>query len=197
MYTINKKGQSEYTEKRSRFLGFCHHIDSVEQYKELINHYRNIYSDASHVCGAYRLMKTNQIIDFQSDDGEPKGSAGIPLLNSLKKEKLVDSAVVVIRYYGGTNLGIPGLIHAYTTTAQDAIYYSKKVKWKLEKNIELIYAYKFNKSVESVLKQFKASFKHQSFDCEIKSKVLIDSDKIIEFKKQLIKRTSNQIIIKL
>mgnify|MGYP001220467049 CR=1 FL=1 len=197
MYTINKKGHSEYTEKRSKFLGFCHHLDSTEQYKELINHYRSIYSDSSHVCGAYRLMKTNQIIDFQSDDGEPKGTAGVPLLNSLKKEKLINSAVVVIRYYGGTNLGVPGLIHAYATTAQDTIYSSKKIKWKVEKEIELIYAYSLNKSIEFIIKKFKGSVKSQSFDHEIKSKVLIDSELVRVFQEELIQRTSNQIIIKL
>tara|TARA_Y100001970_G_C14007476_1_gene736614 strand:+ start:283 stop:873 length:591 start_codon:yes stop_codon:yes gene_type:complete len=196
MYTINKKGQSQYTEKRSKFLGYCQKIESVEQYKQLINHYRNIYSDSSHVCGAYRLMKMGQIVDFQSDDGEPRGSAGVPLLNTLKKENLINSAVIVVRYYGGSNLGIPGLIHAYTTTAQDSIFYSKKIKWKIEKKIELIYQYKFNKSIQSVIKQFKASIYSQFFGHEIKSQVIIDSKQIDMFKEELIQITSNQIIIK-
>ena len=195
--TIKSIGKGEYKSRGSKFYSYTHPISNHDDYRHLISIYRSNYPDACHVCSAYRLMVHSRLDEQGSDDGEPKGTAGVPLLNSLKKEKLINSAVVVIRYYGGTNLGVPGLIHAYATTAQDTIYSSKKIKWKVEKEIELIYAYSLNKSIEFIIKKFKGSVKSQSFDHEIKSKVLIDSELVRVFQEELIQRTSNQIIIKL
>ncbi|MBR3727148.1 MAG: YigZ family protein, partial [Prevotella sp.] len=109
-----------YSEKRSRFLAFAHHVESVEQVKELLAQYRKRYYDARHVCYAYMLGPERS--DFRAnDDGEPSSTAGKPSLGQINSNELTDVLIVVVRYYGGVNLGTSGLIVAYREAATDAL----------------------------------------------------------------------------
>lgn len=116
MKTVTEIFSSEYRVKGSKFLGFlCPSQDELETEKHLES-IKNEHPAATHHCYAY-LLNPNEPIEFSSDDGEPGGTAGLPILNTLKSNELMSVILIVVRYYGGTKLGKSGLIDAYQTTA--------------------------------------------------------------------------------
>ena len=122
--TIAAGGEGYYTEKRSKFLAFAHHVESTDEVKELIAGYRKKYYDARHVCYAYMLGAGRA--EFRAnDDGEPSSTAGKPILGQINSNELTDVLIVVVRYYGGVNLGTSGLIVAYREAAADAIAHAE------------------------------------------------------------------------
>ena len=114
--TIASTSEGYYTEKRSKFLAFAHHVQTVDEVKELLAGYRKKYYDARHVCYAYMLGAERT--EFRAnDDGEPSSTAGKPILGQINSNELTDILIVVVRYYGGVNLGTSGLIIAYREAA--------------------------------------------------------------------------------
>ena len=121
--TISATSEGYYTEKRSKFLAFAHHVETTDDIKELLAQYRKKYYDARHVCYAYMLGAERK--DFRAnDDGEPSSTAGKPILGQINSNLLTNILIVVVRYYGGVNLGTSGLIVAYREAAADAIAHS-------------------------------------------------------------------------
>lgn len=118
MRSPTKLGQSEYIEKRSRFIGIAKHVDTEEEAKEFIASIKKQYHDARHNCWCYIISGK---AERYSDDGEPQGTAGIPMLEVMKKEGISDAVCVVTRYFGGILLGAGGLLRAYTKAAKDAL----------------------------------------------------------------------------
>ncbi len=119
--TITDNGaEGFYSEKRSRFLAFAHHVDTEEDVKRLVAEYRKKYFDARHVCYAYVLGYQGERTRA-NDDGEPAGSSGQPILRQLRSFGVTFTLVVVVRYYGGVNLGTGGLVVAYKTAAGEAL----------------------------------------------------------------------------
>ena len=115
--TIKTEGEGYYTDKRSKFLAFAHHVTSTDEIKELLTGYRKKYYDARHVCYAYMLGPER--LEFRAnDDGEPSSTAGKPILGQINSNELTDILIVVVRYYGGVNLGTSGLIVAYREAAR-------------------------------------------------------------------------------
>ena len=114
-FTISKTAEAEYKDRGSRFIAIAFPLSSKIEFKEKLSYIKEKYPKASHYCFAYRLglEKTDYRV---SDDGEPSGSAGRPILGELDSKNLTNTAVVVVRYFGGTLLGIPGLINAYKTS---------------------------------------------------------------------------------
>ena len=106
IYTIKVNGKNEFIEKKSRFISYAYFIDSVEKANKYLEELRKEYYDARHICYAYVL--NSPVIEKCSDDGEPSGTAGKPLLDILKKRKLTNVLVVVVRYFGGIKLGAGG-----------------------------------------------------------------------------------------
>ena len=107
--TLKTEGEGYYTDKRSKFLAFAHHVSTVEEIKEILARYRKKYFDARHVCYAYMLGPER--LEFRAnDDGEPSSTAGKPILGQINSNELTDILIVVVRYYGGVNLGTSGLI---------------------------------------------------------------------------------------
>ncbi len=123
--TVKKRASDEFTEKRSRFIGYCTPVKTEEEAVSFINEIRAKHRDANHNVYAY-LIRDNNISRF-SDDGEPSATAGLPVFDVLRKEGLTDVAVVVTRYFGGILLGGGGLVRAYTNGAKIAVDASKKV----------------------------------------------------------------------
>src|SRR3990170_1807427 len=101
MYTIQNKYDVLHTEKKSKFYSFLIPVISEEEYKKALKDIKNKYSDATHWCYAVRYMNNNTLIEKSSDNGEPNGTAGKPILNALKSKELVDVLLVVVRYFGG------------------------------------------------------------------------------------------------
>ena len=113
----NKTGEGYYTEKRSKFLAFAHHVETVDEVKDIVAQYRKKYFDARHVCWAYMLG--DERTEFRAnDDGEPSSTAGKPILGQINSRELTNILVVVIRYFGGVKLGTSGLIVAYVVLKQ-------------------------------------------------------------------------------
>lgn len=122
MKTIINNTKSEIVEKRSKFIGNLCYVNSVQEAENKIKELKKQYNDARHNCFAYRVCEEqNKIIEKASDDGEPSGTAGAPMLNLLSKSELTNCLVVVTRYFGGILLGTGGLVRAYTESAKQAI----------------------------------------------------------------------------
>ena len=166
--TIDSIGEGIYSEKRSKFLAFAHPAASVEQVKDLIADYRKKYYDARHVCYAYVLGAERQ--DFRAnDDGEPSSTAGKPILGQINSNELTDILVVVVRYYGGVNLGTGGLISAYRTAAALAIENASKVKKTVEETVVHTFVYPLMNKVMRTAREMGARIVDMHYDntCEI------------------------------
>ena len=125
--TILKNETAEIVEKKSKFIANLFHVESVEEAENRIKDIKKKYHDARHNCIAYRVAENGQIIEKSSDDGEPSGTAGGPMLNILQKNNLCNLVIVVTRYFGGILLGTGGLVRAYSEVTPQAIEKSTKV----------------------------------------------------------------------
>lgn len=125
--TVLKSETAEVLEKKSRFISYVYHVEDEENIEKLIKEMRRKYHDARHVCFTWRIIKDGQVIERASDDGEPSGTAGAPMLSILKKENLCNILILVIRYFGGILLGTGGLVRAYSEATQKVIEKSKIV----------------------------------------------------------------------
>lgn len=126
--TVSKEGADEFVEKKSRFIGSCRPVSTEEEALQFIADKKSKYWDASHNVYAY-ILRNGGIQRF-SDDGEPQGTAGIPVIESMKKAGVVDAVVVATRYFGGILLGGGGLIRAYSHTASIAVAAAEKIRMK-------------------------------------------------------------------
>ena len=167
--TIKTGGEGYYTDKRSKFLAFAHHVSSVEEIKDILAGYRKKYFDARHVCYAYMLGPERK--DFRAnDDGEPSSTAGKPILGQINSNELTDILIVVVRYYGGVNLGTSGLIVAYREAAADAIVHSEVETRQVEEIITYAFPYPMMNDVMRIVKEMQPRIVSQTYDntCEIK-----------------------------
>ena len=161
--TISSTGEGYYTEKRSKFLAWAHHVESTDEIKAILADYRKRYYDARHVCYAYMLGPERQ--DFRAnDDGEPSSTAGKPILGQINSAELTDVLVVVVRYYGGVNLGTSGLIVAYREAAALAIADAKKESRQVEEHVDYDFPYPMMNSVMRVVKEMEPRIVSQTFD---------------------------------
>lgn len=183
--TITSKiGEGTYSEKRSKFLAFSHHVSSVEEIKSLLSQYKKKYYDARHICYAYMLGADRT--EFRAnDDGEPSSTAGKPILGQINSNELTDILIVVVRYYGGVNLGTGGLMVAYRTAAAEAIGASEVVYMPIEETVTYTFTYPMLNSVMRIIKELNPRIVSQNFDntCEIvlaiqKSKANLLRDKL-------------------
>ncbi|MBP5257420.1 MAG: YigZ family protein [Prevotella sp.] len=162
-------GEGFYSEKRSKFLAFAHHVSTVDEVKDIIAAYRKKYYDARHVCYAYMLGADRT--EFRAnDDGEPSSTAGKPILGQINSNELSDILIVVVRYYGGVNLGTSGLIIAYREAAADAISHSRIVTQQVEEVITYSFSYPMMNDVMRIVKEMSPRIISQTYDntCEIK-----------------------------
>ena len=167
--TIASTGEGYYTEKRSKFLAFAHHVETVDEVKQLLAEYRKKYYDARHVCYAYMLGAGRA--DFRAnDDGEPSSTAGKPILGQINTNELTDILIVVVRYYGGVNLGTSGLIVAYREAAADAIAHCQVETRQVEERVTYTFAYPMMNDVMRIVKEMAPRIVSQTYDntCEIR-----------------------------
>lgn len=163
-----KIGEGYYSEKRSKFLAFAHHVSDVDEVKVAIEQYRKKYFDARHVCYAY-MLGAERLQFRANDDGEPSGTGGKPILGQINSNELTDVLVVVIRYYGGVNLGTGGLIVAYRTAAAAAIADSTIVTRQVEELVKFSFPYVMMNSVMRIVKEMSPRIISQTYDntCEM------------------------------
>lgn len=150
--TISKVVTTEFKDRGSRFLGFAFPANSAEEFKKELKRLKAEHPKANHHCFAYRLgLDENNF--RSSDDGEPAGTAGKPILGQIDSKSLTDTAVVIVRYFGGTLLGIPGLIAAYKTTASLLLQVSHVIIKNVTKDCMIHFGHGEMNEVLSIVKK--------------------------------------------
>lgn len=159
----NKIGEGTYSEKRSKFLAFSHHVETLDEVKQIVASYRKKYYDARHVCYAYMLGAERT--EFRAnDDGEPSSTAGKPILGQINSNDLTDILIIVVRYYGGVNLGTGGLIVAYKAAAALAIEGSVQETRQVEELVKYDFPYVMMNDVMRVVKEMQPRIVSQEYD---------------------------------
>ncbi len=159
-YTIDKESFAEFKDRGSRFLAYAYPVVTAEDCKRFLQQLKKDHPKAVHHCFAWRLgYDGNQF--RQSDDGEPSGSAGRPILGQLDSKSLVNVMVIVVRYFGGTLLGVPGLINAYKSVTAMALQLVPVVQKPIEVLYELQFDYTLVNDVMNVIKQYNCSIVKQ------------------------------------
>lgn len=156
-------GKGFYSEKRSKFLAFAHHVETVEEIKDILSCYHKKYYDARHICYAYVLGEDKNNVRA-NDDGEPSSTAGKPILGQIYSQDLTNVLIVVVRYYGGVNLGTGGLITAYRAAASDALENATIETRFIEETICYTFSYPMMNAVMHVIKEMQPKIISQAFD---------------------------------
>jgi uncharacterized YigZ family protein len=167
-YTIEKPGTAEFKDRGSKFIACAFPIADAADFKHKLQQLKEEHPKAAHHCFAYRLGNDGN--NFRtSDDGEPSGSAGRPILGQIDSKQLTNVAVIIARYFGGTLLGIPGLINAYKTSAALALQTTPIVQKAIEINYRLEFDYTIMNEVMTVLKKFNCSILSQTMElfCQV------------------------------
>jgi uncharacterized YigZ family protein len=191
--TLLNSTSGELREKGSKFYSFAYPIKSMENFNKYHQLLKEKFTDSSHICYAYRLVVDDRIDEFATDDGEPKGSSGLPILNSIKQQELVNCAVFVIRYFGGTKLGIPGLIASYGGCAKVALGKVKIVSWHPTTTVWVNHNYDQNRLIESVIKQFTGKILKQNFKETVQTNIEIRPEQKNEFDKVLFDKSAGKL----
>lgn len=152
-----------YKEKGSKFLAFAYPVETEQEVKEQLVQLKKKYADATHHCYAFVLGANNEKWRA-NDDGEPSHSAGMPILNQIKSKGISDVLVVVVRYYGGTKLGVSGLINAYKTAAALALEEAEWEEKQVSQLFEITYNYAETSQVMSLVNRGNVKILAQSFD---------------------------------
>jgi uncharacterized YigZ family protein len=151
-YSVELPSKGVFKSKGSKFYGYLFHCEDEESFKVQLDFIKTQESSARHYCWALRI-DPEAILERSSDDGEPAHTAGTPILRALLSHDLVNIGCVVVRYFGGTKLGVPGLIEAYGTAAEDAIGENIRVKKWLTEKLILQFSYDQLSYVERMVKQ--------------------------------------------
>lgn len=188
-YTCIKSDIFQYKKLNSKFYSFIYHIKCYDDIKEYLNFLKTKYSDASHICYAYRLFSGFTLLndintnDFSTDAGEPRGSSGPPILKVLKRHNMINVAVFVVRYFGGKKLGIPGLIESYSESTEGLIKKDNIKLWFPTKIITLKYPYNIEKSLNNLFEKFNINLKSQNYNdliCSVIEINIIDIDSFLK-----------------
>ena len=174
--TNNSKGI--YKAKGSKFIAYAIIVKSEEQVLDEINKIKKLEKNANHYCYAY-IIKPDKSIEKVNDDGEPKNSAGKPILGQIKSRELTNCLIVVVRYFGGTKLGIPGLIKAYKNAALEAIQNNKIECIDITEMYSLKFSYEELNSVMNILKNYNANIINHKNDMmsEIECSITLKNSK--------------------
>ena len=176
-FTIKENVQAEIVEKKSKFIANLFYIENIEEAEKIVKETRKKYFDARHNCIAYRVIEDGQIIERFSDDGEPSGTAGAPMLNILQKNGYVNVLIVVTRYFGGILLGTGGLVRAYSDSLTLAIEKSIKIEKRLGNQLEVIVDYSELDNFKYYCRNNKINIIESTFEEKIICKIEMENDK--------------------
>lgn len=163
--TIKSSSEGIYKEKGSRFIAFAYAVSDQNEIKPIIDKLRKEHHEARHHCYAYMIGKERTMWRV-NDDGEPSGTAGRPIIGQINSSGLTNILIVVIRYFGGTLLGVSGLINAYKTAAAQAINNAEIIELTLQEYYEITYHFISMNDVMKILKEENIGQSDQSFDLE-------------------------------
>ena len=182
--TVKGISQGLYKEKMSKFISFAEPVQSADEAKAVIKKYQNQYHDARHVCWAY-MIGTERNDYLSSDNGEPSGTAGEPILGQINSFELTNIVIVVVRYFGGIKLGTSGLIVAYREAAAEAIKAGEILECHEQATLTFTFAYLGMNDVMKVIKSEDLRILSQDFDNCCTMTVQLDADKAEPLKKRL------------
>lgn len=191
--TIKGTLKSEFEVDKSIFITTAKHVETEAEALDFIEEIREKYKDATHNCTAYIINKT-PVIKRYNDDGEPQGSAGLPMLSVLEKEEVTNVAVVVTRFFGGKLLGKGGLIRAYTKGVADTVGPNALYKRDYFR-VELILSYTILGQIENYLNEEKLQVIDKAYTDEVRFEIYVRKDKYPKFEEDLINMTSANIKI--
>lgn len=191
--TIRDLSEGYYTEKRSRFLSFALPVRTPDEVKTQLDIYRKKYYDARHVCWAY-MLGPDRTIFRANDDGEPSSTAGKPILGQINSNNLTDILIIVVRYFGGIELGTSGLIVAYRTAAAEAIAAARIEERTVDKTITITFEYPHLNSVMRIVKEDKPDVLAQSFELTCEMTLRIRQSRMDALKSRLLKVDSLRIV---
>lgn len=162
-YTLAAPSEAVFTEKRSRFISFAIPVQTREQAREEVKRISKEYFDARHVCWAF-MLGADRLDFLSSDNGEPSGTAGKPILGQINSSNLTDIIIVVVRYFGGIKLGTPGLIAAYREAARLAIEEGEIIECHKKEQLEITFPYLAMNDVMKIVKSSDVEILSQTFD---------------------------------
>lgn len=189
--TVKQSACDEFVEKRSRFIGYCKPVKTQEEAVEFINEIRSKHWDATHNVYAY-VLSDGQIMRY-SDDGEPQGTAGVPVLEVMKKTGIVDAVVVVTRYFGGIMLGAGGLVRAYSHGASVAVNAAKPIKMQLCLECTVSCTYSRYGKVSSLIPELGGIIDDSDFGEGVDILFHIPEEKFTKLNKELADATSGEV----
>ena len=191
--TIRDLSEGYYTEKRSRFLSFALPVRTPDEVKTQVDAYRKKYYDARHVCWAY-MLGPDRTTFRANDDGEPSSTAGKPILGQINSNNLTDILIIVVRYFGGIELGTSGLIVAYRTAAAEAIAAARIEERTIDETITITFEYPHLNSVMRIVKEDKPDVLTQSFELTCEMTLRIRQSRMDALKSRLLKVDSLHIV---
>lgn len=175
--TVKGLSQAKYTEKMSRFLAFVEPVQSADEAKAVVKRYANDYHDARHVCWAY-MIGTERNEYLSSDNGEPSGTAGKPILGQINSFGLTNVVIIVVRYFGGIKLGTSGLIVAYREAARLAIEQAEILECHEQAQLTFTFPYLSMNDVMKLVKGGDVKMLDQQFDNTCSMTLQCDADKM-------------------
>ncbi len=182
--TIEQACEGSFKDKGSKFLAYAYPIASEQEIKSILLNLKGMHQKARHFCWAYRLTPDRSMFRI-NDDGEPSGTAGRPILNTLLSADLTNIFVVVVRYFGGTLLGVPGLINAYKSATIDALQAASIVEQTINEVYAITFPYAITNQVMKVIKDERVTVLSQNFN--------LDCNLQIELRKRIAESTLSKL----
>lgn len=196
--TVENRVETLYKEKGSKFFSFVFPVKDLSEVKSILDELKKKYYDATHHCYAYILGFEKEVFRM-NDDGEPSSTAGKPIYGQLQSKNLTNVLLVVIRYFGGTKLGVSGLIKAYKTAAAECLSAAMIVEKKVRLSYKVMFPYEKMNAVMSLLKEIKAEQTKHIFETECSMEVLVESSQQNKFEDAIskIEKTNFSLLARL
>ena len=191
-YMVDGPAQGEIVEKKSRFIANVFPVDSEEQALEIIEKIKKQYWDARHNCFAFVIGKNNEVQRF-SDDGEPQGTAGKPILEVLTKGNIHNTLIIVTRYFGGTLLGTGGLVRAYGQSSKAAIENSRLLRVCEGVSFSVTTDYNSIGKIKYIIAQMNIEAKEE-YSANVKLDIEMPKENFEKFKSQVVEATNGQVV---
>jgi len=195
-YILKSPATAKFKEKRSEFIAYAKPLNSRDDLNKHLKELKSIHQTARHFCWAYRQWKDEQLIENSSDAGEPSGSAGIPILNSIKSNNIINCAVIVVRFFGGVKLGKQGLVKAYRYVADLAIAKGDVIPWEPKVKVLLKSNTNFYGKIHHLIQQFNGKISNDISGVELDLSIDIKEKDVENFTIQFMEITQNSGYIK-
>ncbi|MFZ3576895.1 YigZ family protein [Virgibacillus sp. DJP39] len=193
-YTIKQEGSCQKIIQKSRFLGHVKRVETEEEAQTFIADIKKQFNDANHNCSAYMIGEHDHI-QKANDDGEPSGTAGVPILEVLKKQQLKDTVIVVTRYFGGVKLGAGGLIRAYSGSASDVIKTTGVVERQLMQGFLVTVEYGLLGKLENLFRTSTYILQKIDYLEEVVFHMYVKTEEVKDFQNWVVDITSDQAVI--